>query len=51
MKEGFLRGNPAAAPFLDLDDFYRRGQLAHLEEFWVCERPELISTGSDVCTG
>jgi hypothetical protein len=43
LKEGFLCGNPAAAPFTDLDDFYRRGQLVHLEEFFVYESPELIT--------
>lgn len=43
VKEGFLCGNPAAAPFEDLDDFYNRGQLAHLEEFFVYEPEELIT--------
>lgn len=43
LKEGFLCGNPTAAPFTDLDDFYRRGQLVHLEEFFVYESPELIT--------
>jgi hypothetical protein len=43
VKEGFLCGNPAAAPFKDLDDFYNRGQLAHLEEFFVYEPIELIT--------
>jgi len=42
-KEGFLCGNPAAAPFKDLDDFYNRGQLAHLEEFFVYEHEWLIT--------
>ncbi|SPJ15708.1 hypothetical protein SBDP2_480011 [Syntrophobacter sp. SbD2] len=43
MSEGFLCGNPAAAPFKDLDDFYNRGQLVHLEEFFVYEPEELIT--------
>ncbi len=43
VKEGFLCGNPAAAPFKDLDDFYNRGQLVHLEEFFVYEPEELIT--------
>jgi hypothetical protein len=38
MKEGFLCGNPATAPFKDLEDFYSRGQLVHLEEFTVWEQ-------------
>jgi hypothetical protein len=42
-KEGFHCGNPAAAPFKDLDDFYNRGQLAHLEEFFVYEQVEFIT--------
>ena len=43
LKEGFLCGNPAAAPFQDLDDFYNRGQLAHLEEFFVYEHEWLTT--------
>jgi hypothetical protein len=43
VKEGFLCGNPAAAPFQDLDDFYNRGQLVHLEEFFVYEHEWLIT--------
>jgi hypothetical protein len=43
VKEGFLCGNPEAAPFKDLDDFYNRGQLVHLEEFFVYEPEELIT--------
>jgi hypothetical protein len=43
VKEGFLCGNPAAAPFKDLDDFYQRGQLVHLEEFFVYEYEWLIT--------
>ena len=43
LKEGFLCGNPAAAPFKDLDDFYNRGQLVHLEEFFVHEHEWLIT--------
>ena len=42
-KEGFLCGNPAAAPFADLDDFYARGQLAHLEEFYVFTPEQFIT--------
>jgi hypothetical protein len=42
-KEGFLIGNPAAAPFKDLDDFYNRGQLVHLEEFLVYEHEWLVT--------
>jgi len=42
-KEGFLIGNPAAAPFKDLDDFYNRGQLVHLEEFLVYEHEWLLT--------
>jgi hypothetical protein len=42
-KEGFLCGNPAAAPFKDLDDFYNRGQLVHLEEFFVYEHEWLTT--------
>lgn len=43
LKEGFLCGNPSAAPFKDLDDFYGRGQLAHLEEFFVWEQENLLT--------
>jgi hypothetical protein len=43
LKEGFLCGNPAAAPFKDLDDFYNRGQLVHIEEFFVYEHEWLIA--------
>jgi hypothetical protein len=43
LKEGFRCGNPAQAPFMDLDDFYKRGQLVHLEEFLVYERTESVS--------
>lgn len=43
VKEGFLCGNPAAAPFKDIDDFSARGQLVHMEEFSVYEPEELIT--------
>jgi hypothetical protein len=43
VREGFCCGNPAAAPFKDLDDFHNRGQLVHLEEFLVYEPVELIT--------
>jgi len=43
LKEGFLCGNPASAPFTDLDDFYNRGQLVHLEEFFVYEHEWLTT--------
>lgn len=43
LKEGFLCGNPTAAPFKDIEDFYNRGQLVRLEEFLVYEPAELIT--------
>jgi hypothetical protein len=43
LKEGFLCGNPAAAPFKDLDDFYNRGQLVHLEQFFVYDHEWLTT--------
>ena len=43
LKEGFLCGNQTAAPFSDVEDFLSRGQLVHLEEFYVYQSPKLIS--------
>lgn len=43
LKEAFLCGNQSAAPFKDIEDFFNRGQLVHLEEFFIYESPKLIT--------